>query len=98
MLFLTELLKITIVFFIPILRDIPGVCIVISVIDMIKLLKTWDVVASILKTGVHFAHSHIKWLDEDLAGELNSMIEAPDVVSILKGVIKFAESSCLDLI
>jgi len=98
MLFLAELLKIAIVFFIPILRDIPGVCIVVSVVSMIELLKTWDVVTSILETGVCFAHSRIKRLDEDLAGELNSMIEALDVVSVLEGVIEFVESSCLDLI
>ena len=52
MLFLTELFKITIVFFIPIFRDIPRVHIVVSVIGMIKLLKTWDVVASVLETSV----------------------------------------------
>jgi hypothetical protein len=98
MLFLAELLKLAIIFFIPILRDIPGVRIVISVIGMIELLKTWDVVTSVLETSVRFAHSCIKQLDEDLAGELNSMIEALDVVSVLEGVIEFAESSSLDLI
>jgi hypothetical protein len=98
MLFLTELLKLVIVFFIPILKEIPRVSIVIRVIIMIEVLETWHVVITVPKTTLCFAHTRIEWLDVGLAGELDSIIEASDVVTFIKGVIESVEGSCLNLI
>jgi hypothetical protein len=99
MLFLTELLKLTIVF-IAILKEIPrvSVSVVISIIVIIKVLETWPVVITFFETAVCFAHTHIEWLDQGLAGELDRMIETSDVVGFVKGVIELIEGSCLNVI
>jgi hypothetical protein len=100
MLFLIELLiaiAIAIAFFTLILEEI-GVSIVNHVVVMVKVLETRDVAITILKTVLCFAHTRVEWLDERLAGELDSVIEASDVVGFLKGVLEFVEGSYLDVI
>jgi hypothetical protein len=46
----------------------------------------------------YFAHTRIEWFGEGLVRELDSMVEASDVVSFIKGVLEFVEGSCLDVI
>jgi hypothetical protein len=40
----------------------------------------------------------IEWLDEGLAGELDRMNEASDVVAFVKGVLEFVDGGYLDVI
>jgi hypothetical protein len=81
MFFLAEVLSID--FFNLILKDIQFGVVVISVVAIIEFLETWhvvDVVVTVLRATVRFAHTRIEWRDEGLARELNGMIEASDMV------------------
>jgi hypothetical protein len=91
-------LTLVIIIFICNIRENFKVSIAISIIIVLEVLHIWHIIITILKTMVYFAHSSIEWFDEGLARELNGMIEASDVVSFVKGVLKFVEGSCLNII
>jgi hypothetical protein len=101
LLILTEHVKVGIVFRVSlILREIPRVSIVVSVIVIIEVLEIWYVTITILETAIcrRFVHTRVEWLDEGLAGELDSMIEASNVVSFFKGVLEGVKGGCLNII
>jgi len=95
MLFLTELVVVVVVIFNPVLKRVP---ITTSVVVMVEVLKIWVVVITAIGTTVSFAHTRIERLDKGLARELDSMVEALDMVGFIKGVLEFVEGSCLDVI